>query len=333
MRRFLALAGATTLTGVFVFTVVACSSSDDSANGAPVDTTTTDAGSDAAPDARKPNSTDASVADPVEEGTVGKACEATSDCAVTGSVGDNVCSNAAFEGNDIYTSPVCVQLGCSVPSTASTVEDLQCDDGKGYCYGGQLCLPFCQFDSKGLTTECEGGAKCVFQNGYLAPEGGAVGFGFCYGLCNSDADCKGSGQKCQQATGECVAAAKATAPTKQPGDACTAGASGSVPECTCDALGGTGADATKGMCRAPCDTGPTGDAFCGATVTNDKAWKCSAGLVKVSNGVTAFSAEPPGLRGNCAQPCETDADCTFAIGSVKQKCAETAGGSFCYFQQ
>lgn len=331
MRTVLSLAGATAVTGVFVFGFVACSSSDDPANGAAVDTTTSDGGKDAAADARKPNTTDASYSEPLEEGTVGKACQADSDCAVTGSIGDNVCSNGAFQGNDLYTTPMCVQLGCTIPSTASTIEDFKCDDGKGFCYQGQICFPFCQFDSRGFATGCENGSKCVFANGTLDGTAGAIGFGFCYGMCTSDADCKGTGQKCQLTTGECLAADKVTAPTKQPGEACTTAASGSPQECACESIGGNGADAAKGICRAVCATGPSGDALCGETVTNGKAWKCSAGLPKQSNGQPAFSAEPTDLRGNCAQPCDSDADCTFAVGAVSQKCLETAGGSFCYF--
>ncbi|AKV04779.1 hypothetical protein AKJ09_11442 [Labilithrix luteola] len=319
---------------MFSLAVVACSSSDDTANGTPSETTKTDGGgsSDAAPD-RKANNVDPTPADPQEERTVGNECKTTADCQVADSLNDNICSTEAYGGNDIFSTPVCVQPSCTVKGT--DVTDLLCDGEAGYCYtrgGGGVCLPYCQFDSTSITTACQGNNKCVFDNGYVDKTRGAIGIGFCYGMCTTDADCKGTGQACQVSSGECVAASNVVAPTKKPGDPCTAPATATDPrECACNAIGGSGPDKAKGICRAPCATGAEGDATCGVTTTNGHAWKCTALLPAENGGTKLFTGEPAGLRGSCAQPCDTDTDCTFAVGSVSEKCLAAAGGKFCLF--
>ncbi|AKU98260.1 hypothetical protein AKJ09_04924 [Labilithrix luteola] len=332
MKNFFVLASVVVIPGALAFGAVAgCSSSDD----ATTDTTGTngDAGGDggskdATPDT-KPNRVDPTPTGQ-EEGTVGKVCSADSDCEVAGSVGDNSCSTSSYPEDDTFNTPVCIQAGCTV--TANTLAGYQCDGTAGYCYtggGSGTCLPFCSFDSTSMKSTCQGNNHCVLANAY-SNDGVITGFGFCFGGCMKDADCNGTpGQKCQLTTGTCVAQKNFIPLQKQPGDACTAGDA-----CNCDTLGGSSANKDKGICRAVCTTGAEGDTFCGTTTTNGKAWTCTAGLpTSDGKGSTYFTGQPDGLRGICAQPCEQESDCTFAVGTIGQKCTETSNGKYCLFPQ
>lgn len=333
MKNLFAFVSLMVIPGAFaVGSVVGCSSSDDdnaTSDASDTNTTPQDGGSKDATTDTKPNRVDPTESGQ-EEGTVGLTCSADSDCEVAGSVGDNSCSTSTYPEDDTFNTPVCIQSGCSV--TAQTLAGYQCDGTAGYCYeggGSGVCLPFCSFDSTSMKSTCQGKNHCVVANVY-SDNGDITGFGFCFGSCMSDADCSGTpGQKCQLTEGICVAEKNFVPVQKQLGDACTAGDA-----CNCDTLGGSSANKDKGICRATCNTGAEGNAFCGSTTTNDKAWKCTAALpANDGKGTTYFTGQPDGLRGTCAQPCEQDSDCTFAVGTIGEKCTEMADGKYCFLPQ
>lgn len=333
ISKMFALASVTALVG-FVSTLAAagCSSSDNGVDAA-------EAGADGGAgtkDASRPVEAGEEVdaAGPVEEKTVGKACDTTTDCNVAGSKNDNVCSKGAFSIGDLFGSPVCIQQACT-QGAGKTVGDLLCDGNAGLCLvsGGSesgVCLPYCDFDSAAVTSTCEGGNKCAIAYSVTDTGGKAVAIGYCEATCLADADCKGTaGQKCQSETGLCVNADKFVATyAKSYGEGCDVSKT-TPPDCNCNPVGGAGANKDLGVCTRSCITGAAGDAACEAAVAG---WKCTAKLpTKDAAGKPLFGAQPDDVRGQCALPCVDDTTCAPLQTSTgaTMKCKEYGSGKFC----
>ncbi len=344
IKKMFALASATALVGLVASVAgVGCSSS--------ASDTPEEAGADASLDARKLKEAglEDDAAPPSEEGTVGKECKADTDCKVPGTKNDNVCSPGKFAVGDIWGTPICIQPKCTQGNTGE-IEDLYCDKGAGLCVPNDssgtsgICLPRCAFDSTKVTSNCVGGNKCVL--GYYLPAAEkTTGIGYCEAACLSNADCKGTpGQKCQLETATCKSEAELTTYAKPPGEGCTSNPT--APECFCISVGGTSANAKKGVCTKACITGAAGDALCAAAGTaadggagdggaGTTGWTCTAALpVKDDKGVAAFTGQPADLSGVCALPCQNlsgdvaCADLATATGTP-MKCKQFAGGKWC----
>jgi hypothetical protein len=279
---------------------------------------------------------DEDASGPAEEGTVGKACTDTKDCNVADSVNDNVCTAGAFTPGDLWSTSVCIQPQCKQGS-GNTVGDLLCDGNAGLCLptsaGSKagICVPFCDFDSTKVTTVCLGNNKCNLAYSATKTDMTVGGIGSCLGACQADADCKGTaGQKCQVETGLCYNADKVVVFPKAYGAGCTVPPNATDPdECNCNNVGGTGADAAKGVCTRQCITGAAGNTACGAAVTG---WTCTARLpVMDTMGKALFTGQPDDLSGICALPCVDDTTCAplqTATGAPL-KCKEFASGKWC----
>jgi hypothetical protein len=331
-KKMFALASVTALVGLVSTAAVAgCSSSggggDDADGGGGAEGGLKEAG--APPEAGEGED----AAGPPEEQTVGKACASVADCAVAGSKNDNVCSKGAFAIGDLFGTPVCIQTSCT-QGAGKTVGDLLCDGNAGLCVtasGGSkgVCLPYCDFDSTTISSACEGGNTCAIAYSAADKDGKAIAIGYCEASCQADADCKGTaGQKCQIESGLCVNADKYVAFAKAVGEGCDASKTAPA-DCNCNPVGGTGADKDKGVCTRACITGAAGDAACGAAIAG---WTCTAKLpAKDAMDKTQFTAQPGGVRGQCALPCVDDTTCAPLQGSTgaPMKCKAYANGKFC----
>lgn len=326
VKRWLGLLSALTMVGA-LGTVVACGSSSDSGGGGggggdsgTADTGgKTDAGGDAK-DTGTPSSDSGTPSetgpDPVETGpaptdtptddkTVGKKCESTDDCDVTGK-GSNFCTTDA-SGGTLYPDALCIGQDCD-PGDGSKIES--CDGDLGICLStgdSGICLGFCEFDDKGVKG-CNGDKTgCNVYGWGKGDDGKVVGVGYCWGGCTSDADCKG-GSKCDEADGLCLKKPDNDGYTLKVGDACTkADAEAKPPKCSC--LGAFG-KAEKGYCSQFCKVG------------DPKACEGLAGFVCESmlpktddkDGSALFADQPKGISGNCMKECATDDDCKALNG-------------------
>lgn len=335
-KLFVAVTG-TLLTSLFTTLVVVGCSSDESSGGGDPDAGQQDVKTtDATPD-RKPPTNEVDGAPPPEEGTVGNTCSSDTDCAVQGSVGDNICSKGAAQGNDLFGTPVCIQPTCTIGS-GNTIDDITCDDQKGLCVptgagASGVCFPFCTFDSTAVQAKCQGGNKC--SGAYISNgQSGALGLGFCAPSCTADADCKGTaGQKCQVETGECLTAANHVDMTGKFAKACDPTATTAACACAPSA-----ADTKKGLCGSSCVTGTAGNTAC-ATAGGNENWKCTAHLQASYKGnggstIAGYTGQPDDIVGSCALACPNgDEDCAglSTEAGTPMTCQEFVGGSFCAF--
>jgi hypothetical protein len=340
VKKLFALASVTALTGLVAATGAACTTetTETPADAGPGDAATKkETGTKPPVDEKDGEPTDPEL---VPTKTTGKECKDDSDCeGAANAVNQNLCSKGAFKDGDIYGSPVC--LGeCTPNANAKTVADLMCDGETGLCLGSStsgLCVPACSYDSTTVDVPCAGGNKCA--PGYTlekTEDGTGAILGYCWGACTADADCKGSaGQKCQKETGSCVKEANLLTFAKAVGEGCNSAAT--PDDCNCSAVGGTGADKSKGFCTHSCITGTAGDAACGSVKAG---WKCTVGLYrKDDDGKDIFTGQPDDVLGVCAQPCTTDTDCAglktaaglngSAAGAGTVVCTEFSNGKFC----
>lgn len=145
-------------------------------------------------------------------------------------------------------------------------------------------MPQCTFPLGGKpATGCAGTDVCYFLS-YVQDRN--EGVGYCFGGCQSDADCAkaGKGQHCQLDEGICLTA---VTPAQPPGTACNL-STGST--CNCLSNATTGAGYCAPFCVVggnPCPAGTVCDAFAGATPDP--------------------GGQSPGLGGYCAASCVGEA--------------------------
>jgi hypothetical protein len=246
------------------------------------------------------------------DGTVGQACQSNADCLPAGGPGLNVCSSSAgFSGGALYSTGVCIQIGCSSASTATTTHFCDGPDNSsspGVCLsaggGNTVCLPKCTIAADGsAATGCLNKTVCnplAFSEN-TAGTAVTAGVGFCFHGCTADADCP-TGNKCQVDQGLCLTTV--TPPTKVAGTPCTSADNGTATTpaaCNCilfnnAADGGAGAN---GICAPFCATGTSSGSGCAAGFVCDALLQTSFN----DGGIAGFATQSPGLGGNCFPKC------------------------------
>jgi hypothetical protein len=275
-------------------------------------------------------------------GTTGQACSTDSDCT---SADDDTCSTdypviVAGVTGQALPRPVCEQAPTSdncdpAPPSDPFGEDPHFCDGPDDDSSPGICLPDNPANPQSGMGTCM--PKCTFATdgsaaaGCLAPDtctpfiyapsdtGVIVGFGFCQGTCQKDADCpaqSGMAARCQIDVGVCTT--QLVPRTLALGDACTfddyqAG------NCNCDVDPSTEA----GFCTTACVVGgtpcPTG-------------WVCDTGIpsvVTIGNGSIALTTQNPGLAGLCLPACPASeaAESALVVVDGGADDAQADGGS------
>jgi hypothetical protein len=241
---------------------------------------------------------------------VGTACSTTTDC--TPDLGSGLfcsadgLSSVSMSPGTKLPDPACVSLGCTRPATGIPF----CDNGHGYCqeWGTDpttFCFPLCVSVDGAAVVGCTGKDACNSRWSTADSNGVRTGYGFCYGGCTSDADCKG-GDFCQKESGYCDTTLLTY--TKQLGEFCTS----NLTDCWCH----WGAGGVAGYCTQFCRTGDAA-AACPA------GFACDPELGAITRSGQAITRKiSPGLGALCLQNCSTDADCP-GVGMFK--CWASAG--------
>jgi hypothetical protein len=163
--------------------------------------------------------------------------------------------------------------------------------------GMGTCIPKCTFSTGGAAAVgCTAPDTCTPL--IYAQEGATIlGFGYCQGTCQSDADCSpqsGVAATCQTDVGICTTQ---TVPrTLDLGDPCTFNDYESG-NCNCDVDPATGSGFCTTVCvvgGAPCPTG----------------WVCDSGAlssVTIGNNTITLTTQNPGLAGFCLPACPASA--------------------------
>jgi hypothetical protein len=229
---------------------------------------------------------DESTAAMTYDGTTGKPCQSSSDCASANGPQLARCSNEVFAPQAYYPQAVCILVTCSPVSdtTAHFCDGPDDPSSPGICVPqstGGICLPRCTFDkSGGAPSGCTGKDACF---PYVAAP--AEGVGYCWGGCTASADCP-SGQQCQTNEGLCMEGL--VPPTKAYGASCSK------------------ADSEDGACN--CLYGGTNDdGYCSNFCLVGGAAGCPAGSVcdALEYRQDGFTTQNPGLAGYCAIACST----------------------------
>ena len=247
----------------------------------------------------------------VYDGTVGKACQANSDCQPPGGPGVSLCSNTAFT-QPIWPTPVCVITTCDPVDPTGNGAVQFCDgaptdtSAPGLCVpttnpiqkGMGICMPKCTFGANfsgpgGAPLGCQGKDTCNVAAFAVDNTGAIVGVGYCFGGCVSDGDCP-AGSKCQVDQAVCLKST--TTPTKTIGQACTS-ADTTNNVCSCESAAATG----MGICTQSCIAG---GAACPAGYACDSGETTTVpGLAADGGAVPGFSQQTAGLAGVCLPTC------------------------------
>jgi|SRR5579859_6274175 len=255
------------------------------------------------------------------DGTSGKPCTTDADCHSATGPGVNKCSNGKiFTLGQLFPTPVCI-----VPPSSKGNCDPGQDGNIHYCDGPDLatspgvclpngsntvgiCLPQCTFKADGSAASgCQGKDACnVYGFGQDTTTQAVTGVGYCFGGCETDADCQ-TGQKCQTDQGICVNAL-ATGELAV-GTGCNAAAS-PAPACNCIAATSNNLGYCAQYCKVggvACPTGSTCDANLPTTLTgaNDAT-------------VAGFTSQNGGLSGFCGPKCTIDGGSTCPTNSTCQ---------------
>jgi hypothetical protein len=249
-------------------------------------------------------------------GTTGKACTSDSEC--TSADGDTCSSDypvtAAGVIGQALPQPVCMQSpesdNCDpAPASDPFGQDMHFCDGPddpsspGICLadnptspmsGMGTCMPKCTFATDGsAAVGCLAPDTCTPVIYQPSDSGAIVGYGFCQGTCQKDADCppqSGVAATCETDVGICT-----TQPVTRSlaiGDACTfddyqAG------NCNCDPDPSSG----TGFCITTCVVGGT---------PCPVGWVCDTGIpavLMIGNGSLTLTTQNPGLAGMCLPAC------------------------------
>jgi hypothetical protein len=197
-------------------------------------------------------------------------CEADAECPQGQICGEGVCQPAACQTREDCAGPVCLVCKngeCQPPATVC-VGDQEC------CVGYHCNFGTCELDGEGCLadSDCPDPAQPVCLDGKCVPW---------YPECQTDADCPGAGQVCQD--GRCI----------QPG--CTAE--------TCPQ--GQWCDLATGLCKEGCDSNLdcTPPAICDYATHRCGQVDCCGGLCDPGSQVC-----DPGTC-QCIDVCTTDTDC------------------------
>jgi hypothetical protein len=275
---------------------------------------------------------------PTYDMTTGMPCTSDTMCKSANGPGSNICSTGVGISNPFFgvsgaspwPTPICMmkppaagsQGNCDpAPSYDPQGQELHFCDGPddpsspGICIpnnaqmptsGAGFCYPKCTFAIDGSKQQgCIGADTCVpftfvlFNNDAGVPQPPPVGYGYCYGACQQDADCSGlgTGYKCQVDLGFCTK----TPVTREAdaggavGAACTNPSGGTSTACYCPANTTTGAGYCTSSCVVggnPCPTGYVCDNGLG-------------GMVSFSNdgGDYTLAMQNPGTLGTCFEKC------------------------------
>jgi hypothetical protein len=289
------------------------------------------------------DSGEAGTAAPAFDGTSGQICASNADCKGTaaGSPGNNVCSNS-YNGllntvngvtrPQLWPTPLCMMPLPTVAGVGNCDPGDQgflqfCDSADptnpaspGICLPltnpqqagptNGICLPGCSFALDGSApVGCPGKDTCVPDTFLLDATGAAIGFGFCQGTCETDADCSalGTGWGCQTDIGFCTQTKKTR--TKAIGTACTNAGNGAAPIAASDSQTGScdcpfsGSSVTAFYCTSACVVGgnPCPDGWiCDAFEPEQLIFTDQTGAQTIVAGPTVQNV---GLPGTCIAPC------------------------------
>jgi hypothetical protein len=154
-----------------------------------------------------------------------------------------------------------------------------------------VCLPQCRHADGEPPEGCVGNDTCYSDSFSVDSHNAVVGYGYCYGGCRSDADCKG-GDFCETVTGLCNRTTW-TMP-KPPGAPCS-----SSSDCWC--MFGDGQ--MEGYCLNACVTAST-TRGCSAGATCDPEL-----IANVLDGRIVSRTVSPSIAGLCLLDCTADKDC------------------------
>jgi hypothetical protein len=253
------------------------------------------------------------------DGTTGKACTTDADCHSPTGPGTNKCTSDGFfgsaGGNTLYPTSVCLNLANCNPGDGTTV--VFCDgdptnpSSPGVCLstgsaGKGICLPQCNFKQDGsAVTGCTGKDAC-FGTGFFNTDasGANIGIGYCFGGCDTDADCSVTGQHCQADEGLCVkSVVTPDAGELAIGTGCNSNGT-TAPSCNCIAP-----SSGLGYCAQFCVTGrnecATGQ-VCEAQLPTQ--------LIDTATDATiaGWTKQNPGMGGWCAPTCTGEGGtCTY----------------------
>jgi hypothetical protein len=164
-----------------------------------------------------------------------------------------------------------------------------------------VCQPKCTFEVNGaMQLGCPAPDTCTFSIFAQLTSGASasvVGYGYCQGTCQRDADCTafGMGSVCQADVGICTS--QPVTRTLAIGDACTQ-ADFTSGACNCDYDANTG----TGFCTATCVVGGTPCPL---------GWVCDTGepnALNVGNGTITVTIQTAGLAGTCLPSCVVSTD-------------------------
>jgi len=277
-------------------------------------------------------------------GSTGHPCTSKSDCA---SPDNDTCSNsytlatpiAGITGS-VLPAPLCLPAPtgddcdpappldphgnlphfCDGPDDPSSpglcVPDnpLQPESGMG------VCQPKCAFDVNGATqVGCPAPDTCtfsIFAQLTSGVSGSVLGFGYCQGTCQRDADCTafGAASVCQTDVGICTS--EPITRTLAIGDGCTT-ADFMSGACNCDYDLNTGV----GFCTTTCVVGGTP---CPA------GWVCDTGepsAFNLGNGNVTVMTQTAGLSGICLPSCSASSGVVVSSGVVAVDAGSPDGAS------
>ncbi len=256
---------------------------------------------------------------PTDNGTSGNACTTDAMCDPQG-LGTSVCTSTKvlFSGGSLFPHGECLDQRNCTPSSTNIA---YCDNNTGVCLATDntgtkgICLGACSFDDSGMApTGCTASGNVCSPYGFGSDmTGKPIGVGFCFGGCQSDADCKVAGEKCDMSDLLCKKAANIKTATAALGTTCD-GSSGATYVCNCAA---TSAAPTMGVCVTSCIVG--GTTMCPSGFTCDPTLPTT---LTSSTGMSSagFTKIPMGLEGSCVKNCTADTDCVSG-----QKCLQSAG--------
>jgi hypothetical protein len=252
------------------------------------------------------------------DGTTGKACTTDADCHPAGGPGVNKCTADGLfgtsGGNDLYPTAVCLDIQNCDPGSDGNLHFCDGPDdpsSPGVCLstgaaGKGICLPQCNFKPDGsAVTGCIGKDTCDVAGFEPDPNNAnaAIGIGYCFGGCESNADCA-AGQQCQTDSGLCL---KTLTTDPAVGTGCNQNA---TPAPTCNCLANTSSG--LGYCAQFCKIGGTS---CGSGQICDA--ELPTELIGSNDAsIPGWTTANPGLGGFCSPTCNVDAGTTMIEGGT-----------------